>query len=1340
MNAKSAFLKWFAAFSIVLLTVSSWAADSATGSSKVFCVKRIDWDGAYYVQLSQRDSGYVEDVNEFCSENWTSGETSARDYVSDIVSDRSNPIAGVVLASDIDFGGFDDSSHFCRQRFDVLPLEVLDGELLITSLGETPFTIRGLCFMDYQPVAFAKVGYSAKVTVDRINFEDLRLESMGYVAGLLVAYSSGYGVSFSTVGVYSYSNIAVSNAVVSGATSGLLAGIAGEVHVSSFAGKDILVTTQSESYPYSGASGAPVVGGLFGNVKHVDIENVSIKNLLVKNNMSVGGIVGGLAGMTGGGTISKVGIDSLVVEEQMLDGDFVGGLVGLMQPCDSYTQKCTSVQLVNTYTRGEVFCAEGASSGLGFVIGGLEIAKDFESYEYTVDITANYHFSEDATHISDTAFVGGIVGSAIYELESSTKLVGRYGKVLVGDGSTETKSYQVAKANFRNAVGTLQETGSLDPETYVFAVDVEGGDDVVNGILPSDYMETDGFIDVMNFHARSYAARWEYGKRFSTPSIAGLPDIPNDPLQGHALVVFDLSCIESGCITTNERNALEQFAQFREDNVFTFQTDADGHIDAGWESFAIGLTGTKENREPVCWQYSDEGVPFAAGNVYESGDRTYTLAVCAVAESPVMASAFFGEGVDYAKTPVTLMSLHSDSLTGKLEEIESVTNGGEGSALTFEAGDVVMLYSSTPATTDGSKFLGWKMLAAYSYFKNPETLLRKAKTGVPIPSDSNGYFNLAAMHAELQKSFEKDEDYKEYLNVVQEMDKVQQEMLDDPELDDAKVSIYERKLDSLLEVRNSYKAVVAMFIYPEGFAEENGVTENSENDEPDEGLPQDSVYARLLQSGNAVQLCVLGTAAKGASVEAVLVRIGDDGDDVHVRDTAFVFVSSDSSGIEQWNVAPLVSGLYLMSVEVKTDSFKYVEEWDFEVMSKIAEMEADSWKMISLSNVDFDDYEWSGDGIFYWWDESRNYGKYWQYQELSKKESPERGRGYWYSSIGGYALKLTDDTFAEASVWRLDSVNSGWNMVSNPYGWYLKLEENDSVEFWHWNSNTAEYEKNDELAPYEAVWAKVLRGTDIEWKLDATPSFDSTVNRNGEAVQHKPLERAKVLAKTVGNVGWALQAKLYDGRGHQDSWNVLGVGDSVRKSEEPPAGMGDHVDLSIMESGKRLAKSVKAYESESGYEWEISLSATSEREGYLELYGTDALAAQGLSVFVSVDGKTERMSEGNPLQVTLSPSPKMAKVFVGSAPKVVAHRKALAGLRALQAGSMLQVEFLADAGAGGNPVRVELVDMKGNVVRSVDVKSLTGFNSVALEAPKAGVYMLRVRMGNAASVVKILIR
>lgn len=524
-------------------------------------------------------------------------------------------------------------------------------------------------------------------------------------------------------------------------------------------------------------------------------------------------------------------------------------------------------------------------------------------------------------------------------------------------------------------------------------------------------------------------------------------------------------------------------------------------------------------------------------------------------------------------------------------------------------------------------------------------------------------------------------------------------------------------------------------------------------------------------SGNAVRFrFVSEDFVRGFEPWVYVTLENDDGE----KQADTLYCKMDDCDVV-WEKFPLHAGYYLFTASARVlDGLDTVLlERDFEVDAAISIAGEDTWQMISLASVDLDEVSWDGDEKFYWWAEDRNYGKYWQYQELTKGQVPDPERGYWYSSIEGRPLVLKDEFFYEENVtWNLENVNSGWNLVANPFGWYLDigapepidedrfmeemhnrgedldeeyLEEEwnnmqPSVEFWRWDAEAGAPEPcygTFTLKPYEAVWVKLNDSVPMTWELDTYPSFLESVDAHGEKHLNKSLNRR--LAKESGKNGWSLRLALSDGKGKKDSWNTLGVGKFIRKSEEPPAGMGDRVNLSIVEGGKRLAKSVKAETAAAAYEWNVELSATSARNGFLEISGIADLEARGFAVYVEVDGNTTRMQDGVPLKVALTPASKSARVYVSGTPKV-ALSKSLEGLRAVQAGAMLQVGFVAGEGLAGSAVRVDVLDLKGNVVRSAGAQALNGTNQVSLDAPKPGIYMLRVRAGSQMRAGRILVK
>jgi len=377
----------------------------------------------------------------------------------------------------------------------------------------------------------------------------------------------------------------------------------------------------------------------------------------------------------------------------------------------------------------------------------------------------------------------------------------------------------------------------------------------------------------------------------------------------------------------------------------------------------------------------------------------------------------------------------------------------------------------------------------------------------------------------------------------------------------------------------------------------------------------------------------------------------------------------------------------------------------------------------------------------YWWDEQNPVGDYWQYRAFAGEKTVAT-RGFWYGTADGKPLVIRESTGSKDSeiVWELDSLYSGWNLVANPYGWYVDLNKGKAsnsakVSFWRWNPTTAEYEKPKVIGPYEAVWAKVSKKT--TWKMPAAPVFN---------IQEKVVAESdkKALHKDAAGVAgaWSMKVSLTDEFGKKDSWNVLGAG-SEESLEEPPAGMGNHVSLAIREvladgkKGSKLAKSIKAVADE--YRWTLDMSASSVRDGKLTFEGIAELNRLGLKLFVESDGESKELRDGQSLNVALMKSSTQVEVRVAAGNAVVASSK-ISGFGSTLAGGMLQLGFTApDALAGAN-ASYAVVGVDGKKVASGSFKATAGTNQFSLNAPKSGVYFVKIKVGSQQLSGKVLVR
>lgn len=507
--------------------------------------------------------------------------------------------------------------------------------------------------------------------------------------------------------------------------------------------------------------------------------------------------------------------------------------------------------------------------------------------------------------------------------------------------------------------------------------------------------------------------------------------------------------------------------------------------------------------------------------------------------------------------------------------------------------------------------------------------------------------------------------------------------------------------------------------------------------------PLEIVNPKLEISGNAIRLDMATNWSSANEIVAEVTLLDALGMPI-IKNQEKIYIPVGKS--LDLNVAGLPVGYYLARVSLTCEGKEpVVFERDFEVKMEIVENLKDEWQMLSPAIVDFERLPWDGDVEFFWWDETDNSGDFWQYRKLSADEVADPTRGYWYSSMEGRALSLKDSvpTVSDAK-WNLLHVYSGWNLVANPYGWYMRLNNlPEGAEVCHWDMKAGDYncvENVESLKPFEAVWVKVA--SPVTMSLPESPDFVAFVNEEGVTERKTaPVSEnsSGMLSKSAHVGGWSVVASLADKNGKTDRWNVLGADDREVASEEPPTGMGNRVNLSIVDGKRMLNKSFRKKTSDDVYEWDVELSATSNRVGYLSFDGIASLAAQGLKLFVTVNGNTVQMKDGEPLQVSLKTESKVAKVRVAkSAPVSVAKR--LDGLRAMRQGEGLLVQFATTAALAGSVAKVELVNLKGEVVAHQTLKASAGVNSLNLNVSKTGAYMLRVSVGSQQAAGKVLVR
>ena len=482
-------------------------------------------------------------------------------------------------------------------------------------------------------------------------------------------------------------------------------------------------------------------------------------------------------------------------------------------------------------------------------------------------------------------------------------------------------------------------------------------------------------------------------------------------------------------------------------------------------------------------------------------------------------------------------------------------------------------------------------------------------------------------------------------------------------------------------------------------------------------------------SGSAI-LLTFGTENIDESAVARIVVIGEN-DTILTQD-----ISKSVVGGGEWEMTPAPIGKFYVTLTVD-DKVRpqAVYQDSFEVASEIKAAPG-SWQMVSLSALDKQKIR-TDDASFYWWDEKNPVGDYWQYRAFDG-ESVDATRGFWYGTTIGNPLMIRESTGSKDSeiVWELDSLYSGWNLVANPYGWKVDLskgaaDNGEKVIFWRWNSTAGNYDPaTTELGPYEAVWAKVSKST--TWRMSAAPVFD--------VEERVYADSAKALHKDVAGIkgAWSLKVSLADDYGKLDSWNMIGAG-AAETLDEPPAGMGNHVSLSIRnsEKGAKLAKSIKAVADE--YNWILDVSASSVRVGKLSFDGIAELNKLGLKLFVEADGKVTELREGETFKVALSKSAKQVNVRVTAGNAVVASSK-VSGFGSSLVGGALQLGFMAPETLAGANVSYAVVGVDGKKVAAGSFKATAGSNQFSLKAPKTGVYFAKIKIGSQQLTGKILVK
>ena len=364
----------------------------------------------------------------------------------------------------------------------------------------------------------------------------------------------------------------------------------------------------------------------------------------------------------------------------------------------------------------------------------------------------------------------------------------------------------------------------------------------------------------------------------------------------------------------------------------------------------------------------------------------------------------------------------------------------------------------------------------------------------------------------------------------------------------------------------------------------------------------------------------------------------------------------------------------------------------------------------------------------FWWDETNPIGDYWQYRKFSVDDKFDSTRGYWYGPIDSEPLVMSLETpdLKDEIVWRLENKFSGWNLVANPFGWYVKIPKEKGFQFCQWDSEASTYVESDTIGPYEAIWVHTEKPMTYRIPLKAAIVFEEEKGK-------------KSLNKNAAPDDWNLRVVLADNNGKRDSWNELAAGKTASTLGEPPAGMGDRVNLSIVDGKKRLVKSVK--KNADDLEWDLEVSATTMRDGHLSFEGLESVWAKGLRVYATVDNETVEIAKDRPLDVTLSSKAKNISVRVTKSAVVSGVSKnLLKGIRVNQTPNVLNVGFDAASKLAGAKVKISVVGIDGRIVATGKSTVNAGTNAISMKRPKQGVYFVKVKVGSLSAVTRVMVR
>lgn len=373
-----------------------------------------------------------------------------------------------------------------------------------------------------------------------------------------------------------------------------------------------------------------------------------------------------------------------------------------------------------------------------------------------------------------------------------------------------------------------------------------------------------------------------------------------------------------------------------------------------------------------------------------------------------------------------------------------------------------------------------------------------------------------------------------------------------------------------------------------------------------------------------------------------------------------------------------------------------------------------TWYMIGFGSESMPMSSLKPANYVYRWDDMRTDGiQLGAYVARSEIGQAQPGEGYWYYAESADSLNMPLLNLYPAplkvSVYK---GGMGWNMISNPWNWPIKLDT--LHEYFVWNDSTGNYgEPASELNGFMAAWVNISDESSIT--LNPAPSF-----QNGSSSLAK-----RSLARYVSAQEWLVQVSLLSGK-LSDTWNFFGV--HGRSQPEPPLGLGEYISLAFANGKELLASDLRTSGSDSS--WILQLQSNRTRTAELRFEGIANLLAQGKrALLVLQDGSLREIPETGTVNITLSKGSQQANLYLFDAKTTVRMKGGIRGLQVIQKGDHSLVSFDAPLALTGKSATFEWTSADGRVLAQQSVPSIQAGKNQFLFPVTAHASFVRVKAG-----------